>query len=497
VSSRDGRLSVLVVAGARTSWSTAVARWAAGAVLPVEVVRCVSAGEVRARLGAGRPWSALLADAATPGVDRDLVATAREADCPTVLVDEVGGRDLTGLGAVATIGAPFSRDELLELLETHGRRVAPGRVEVVPAPERPADGNAGTLVAVLGPGGTGTSTVAAALAQGLAAPSGRRRRDPVAAPGRDVLLADLCRRADQATLHDARTFAPGLREVVDAHRTATPPPAALRDQTFAVDGRGYHLLLGLRRPHHWTALPPRAVDATLDGLLAAFEIVVADLDPDLEGEADSGSFDVEERHHLTRAAVARADLVVVTGDPSTLGCAKLVRTVAEVLAQDVDPGRLLLVCNRAPRSPRARAEVARALGDLLAAAVGPPAARIAAPLALPERPVDGAVRDAAPLPAPLPGELATAVTALLERTGVRVPAPVPTPVPVPARPGELGLVGSDDVDAATHGDTPGHAHGADTQADEEADGGHDGDDDGDGPPGWHGRSPWPDADGGT
>lgn len=420
----SGRLSVLVVAGARSAWSGAVARWAAGAVLPVDVVRCLSLDEARARLASGRPWSALLVDGALPSVDRDLVATARNVGCPTLVVDEVGGRDLHALGAAAVIGTPFSRDELLGLLESHGRRVPDGMADVVPRQRQDDGAPRGTAIGIIGAGGTGTSTVAAALAQGLARTVARRRRDQAARPRRDVLLADLCRFADQATMHDARTLVPGLREVVDAHRTSTPSAQDLRAQTFVVPERGYHLLLGLRRPSHWTTLPPRATDAALDGLLAAFEVVVADLDPDLEGEGVTGSYDVEERHHLSRAMLTRADVVVVTADPSVVGCAKAVHLVADVVELGVTPDRVLLACSRAPRSPRARAEVVRALADLLQAGLGTRAHRIAAPLALPHRPVEAAVRDGVPLPAPLPDKLAAAVTTLLARV-----APVPDVAP--------------------------------------------------------------------
>jgi hypothetical protein len=208
-----------------------------------------------------------------------------------------------------------------------------------------------------------------------------------------------------------------------------------------VEDRGYRLLLGLRRPSHWVTLPPRAVDAVLDGLRAAFAVTVADVDPDLEGEPESGSFDVEERHHLARAVLGRADLTLITGEAGTLGCAKLVRLVEEVLAAGVEPRRALLVLPRSPRVLRARAELARALADLLRAAVGPAAADLPPPLGLPERPVDAAVRDGAPLPSPLPEKLARAVDARLAELGAR--EPVVGPEPVAVRPGELGLATTD------------------------------------------------------
>lgn len=428
--SSSERHVLLVVASARAEWSAAVARWAASAALPAEVIRCVSLQEVRARVRGGRPHSALLVDAALPGLDRDLVDEVRRTGCATLLVTDDPTLDRGALGADALVGAPFSRDELVRALDSHARRVAPGRTEVVPGPRAPA-ARTGRLVAVTGPGGTGASTVAMALAQGLAAPAGAsRRRAGPPAPTRDVLLADLCRRADLAVLHDARTLVPGLREVVEAHRTATPPPAALRDDTFLVAERGYRLLLGLRGPSHWAALQPRAVDATLAGLLDGFEVVVADCDPDVEGERETASFDVEERHHLTRAALDLADVVVVVGEPSLKGTHALVRLVAELTTSLVPPSRVLLALSRVPRTPRVRAEVARALADLLRAAVGPAAEAIASPLGLPERPVDAALRDGTALPAPLPERLAGAVTARLERLAPRDGAPAPAAVPV-------------------------------------------------------------------
>lgn len=417
---------LLVVARARADWSAGVARWSASAVLPVEVVRCVSLDEAVARLRSGRPHSALLVDAGLAGLDRDLVDTARRAGCATLVVDDGRARDLATLGADALLRAPFSRDELLRALDVHARPVAPGHAEVVPGP-RGVPARTGHLVAVTGPGGTGASTAAIALAQGLAGTVAPRRRRTPRPPAGDVLLADLCRRADQAVLHDARDLVPGLRELVEAHRTVTPDPAVLRRDTFEVVERGYRLLLGLRRPHHWAALQPRAVDATLDGLLAAFEVVVADVDPDVEGEDTTGSYDVEERHHLARTTLTRADVAMVVGEPSLKGTHALVRLVTELVAAGVDPARLLLVLTRVPRQPRVRAEVVRALADLLGAALGGAATAIASPLGLPTRPVDAALRDGTLLPSPLPERLAAAVRSLL--------APATSTSGAPGRPG--------------------------------------------------------------
>lgn len=422
------RYVLLGLARARAGWFQTVGQWATSASLPAEFVRCVSVEEVRARLSSGRPFSAALIAADVPGLDRDLLAEARAAGCAMLVVDDGTGRDWRRLGAAAVLTAPFSRDELLEVLAAHARPVGGDVRDEEARPVHPAGAATGRLVAVTGPGGTGASTVAIALAQGLAAGDGaglRRRRAAATRPPA-VLLADLCRYADQAMLHDARSVVPGIQEVVEAHRSGTPSRAEIRRQSFEIPARGYRLLLGLRRPRHWVALRLRAVEATLDTLLGLADVVVADVEPDVEGEAETGSPDVEDRHLLARAAMRRADAVVVVGEPSMKGLYALVRILTELLGFGVEGERVVPVLTRAPRSPRVRAELTRSLAELTAAAT-PDAERLAAPTFLPDRRVDQALRDGVELPAPLPGLVAGAVTAVLDRAG---DAPTRTATPI-------------------------------------------------------------------
>jgi hypothetical protein len=90
------------------------------------------------------------------------------------------------------------------------------------------------------------------------------------------------------------------------------------------------------------------------------------------------------------------------------------------------------VVNRAPRQPRARAEVSRALAEL----VGRDHA-LAGPVFVPDRRrLDEVLRDGARLPDQLGAVLAGAVHAVLDRTD---PAPAAVePEPVAVVPGELG-----------------------------------------------------------
>ncbi|MBO0729507.1 MAG: hypothetical protein J2P57_09625, partial [Acidimicrobiaceae bacterium] len=354
------RYVLLGLAHARAKWFDEVSRWATSATIPAEFVKCVSAEEVRSRLVSGRPYSVLIVDATLPGFDRDLVAAASTVQTPVFAVHDGRGPrwSPTDLGVAAVLDAGFDREQLLDALHQHARLI--GRGDALPAL---LDGDdtprwLGALVTVCGPGGTGASTVAIAAAQVLA-------RD--ARYGRRVCLADLAIRADQAMLHDTVELGPGVQELVEAHRLARPSPDEVRATTFEVPQRGYRLLVGLRHPHHWSGLRPRAVEAAVEGLRRSFQAVVADVTGDVEGEAQGGSIDVEERNALARTAVLNADCVLAVGSPGVKGVHSLALLLRLLTTAGVAPSRILPVVNRAPRSPRGRAEISRTLAALAGA----------------------------------------------------------------------------------------------------------------------------------
>jgi hypothetical protein len=426
------RFVVLGLAHTRSPWFAEVGRWATAAALPVEFVKCVSAEELRARLGSGRAFSAALLDASLPGVDRDLVDLARSTGCPVLLVDDGRtGRDWLELGAAAVLDAGFGRGDLFDALRGHAQPIARGELgSAVPVPSGGA-GWQGHLVAVTGVPGAGTSTVAAALAQGLG-------DDPRHAGV--TLLADLALHAHQAVLHDAGDVVPGLPELVDAHRFGQPSIDDVRSLTFDVADRGYQLLLGLRRHRDWTAVRPRAAAAALASLRRSYRVVVADVDADLEGDDDVGSTDVEDRNTLARTAISTASAVLVVGEPGVTRMHALVRRVEHLLEHGVDPTRLVVVLNHSPRSPRARAELTRALASLLGEVGG--GDQLGSPLHLPERRgLDDLVRDARRLPSSLAGPVTAVTTSLLDLDasgGRRVVGTDLEPAPVPVAAGSLG-----------------------------------------------------------
>jgi hypothetical protein len=183
---------------------------------------------------------------------------------------------------------------------------------------------------------------------------------------------------------------------------------------------------------------PRALESAIDGLLRLAGLVVADIEADVEGEAETGSADVEDRNVMARSVVTRADAVVVVGEASMKGCHGLVRVLGDLLEFGVAPQRLLPVVNRSPRSPRLRAELTSAVASLLAAVDG--GAALASPVHLPVRRVDQALRDGVALPAPLPDVLAGAVRAVLDRDRR---AAVADPGPLPVVPGTLAPFAQD------------------------------------------------------
>jgi len=428
------RFVILGLAHPRSSWFRNLGLWATSGALPAEFVKCLSAEEVRARLGTARRFSALVVDAGLPALDRDLIAAVRAAGCATLVVDDGRiRRDWSSLGAAAVLSPSFDRDTLLAALGANARPVARGEAGHAglggAVPAGPTAWRCPVAVCT-GPGGTGVSTAAIAMAQALG--------DDVRHAGL-VCLADLRLHAEQAMLHDAGDVLPSIQELVDAHRAGQPSPEEVRAQAFAVVERNYHLLLGLRQARFWAALRRRAFEATFDSLQRAYRVVVCDIDADFEGEDDGGSIDVEERHVMARTAASRAGVVFAVGLPSMKGVHALVRVMADLLAFGVPAGRIVPVVNCAPRSPRTRAGLTATVADLIAPAVARAAPdsveAVATPVFLMERKVDGDLHDGARLPAVLGAPLAGAFAAVLERSaGVTPTAAVPERV----RPGSLG-----------------------------------------------------------
>src|SRR5918996_1274485 len=130
------------------------------------------------------------------------------------------------------------------------------------------------------------------------------------------------------------------------------------------------------------------VDAGLHGLDRDLVELAAEhgcaVDAAVEGDEQCGSTDVEDRNTLARLTLGTADLVLVVGVPGVAGVHAQLRVIRDLLELGVPASRLVPVVNRAPRSARLRAELGRALTDLLGAAV-PGTVLASSPVFVPER----------------------------------------------------------------------------------------------------------------
>jgi len=413
----------------RSAWLAELSRWATSGAAPIEFLVCLTGDEVRAMLGSGRRCSAVLLDGGLPQVDRDLVAAVRARGAVTIGVDNLSvAREWDALGCDAVLSPAFDRQELLDTLNRHSvavsREPTASSRQLLDAADRAA---VGTTVAVTGTGGAGASTVAMALAQGLATVDGSLPHD--------VALVDGVRRADLAMYHDVGDVLPGLPELAEAHRGGTCDPSEIRRLLFGIESRHYDLLLGLRRSRDWAALRPVALRAGLDGLARAYRTVVVDHDPDLDRESTTGSLDIEDRHAVAITMADRADAVVLVTGADTRGVHALVRLVDELTDAGVPVERIVAVVNRAPRSAATRSRITSTVARLTAGRRGDTTA-LAPPVFLAEqRRLDAVHRDAVALPDALARPLSRAVARVLGAAGSREPAGArPQPIIV----GQLG-----------------------------------------------------------
>ncbi len=407
------RYVLLGLARPRAQWFRSVSHWTTSAAIPAEFLKCVSVDELRARLTGTRTYSAILLDGGLPVVDRDLLETARELGCAVFIVDDARHtRDWIALGASAVVSSSLDRAELLDALVTHAEMV--GTLgEGLGAAER-TDTEidltrsfiAGSVAAVCGAGGTGVSTLAASLAQGLAHQEGSEGR---------VLLADLALHGEQAMLHDVRDVVPGIQELVEAHRVGVPSTDEVRSLTFEVVERRYRLLLGLRHARYWPSIRPHAFCAAFDSLRRTFEVLVCDITADFEGAGATGSIDLDERNLMARHSVAHADVVFVVGRPGVKGLHSQVRVINELVGAGVTPARIVTIVNEAPGRPGTKAHIAKGLAELTATLMTE--LPMTSPVFIPSRNVEQAVRDIARLPVPLPSLMTGAYRAVLDRLG--------------------------------------------------------------------------------
>lgn len=428
----SSRYVLVALARPRAPWLDRMVQLANSGAMAAEVHKCVGLVDLLAHVGPGRRVSAVLLDGGAHGVDRDLIHRLRASSIAVlVIVDPQASHDWNLLGADAVVGRDFAPHEMLDSLIRCAHPVPNADFADFATAPAPAPGSSpwdGALVAVIGPGGTGVSTVAIAAAEGF----GRIGR----AAERSTALIDLCLSAEQAMLHDTDPSSPGLLELIDLCRLGNPDDEAVRAQLSGVTNRGYDLLPGLRRSRLWTQLRPASSQQALHAIVRSYDVVVADLDGDVEGESDNGSIDVEERHQLTRLALRQAAVVLVVGHSSMKGMHSAARLVRDIVEFGVSPSAVQPVFNHAASGRRARAGYAAALAELTTGL-----GLAASPVFLPTRDIDDRLRALVPFPNAIVGPVHGALEAHLrstDRTGVASSRTGPAALPVRVGRGFLG-----------------------------------------------------------
>ena len=400
------RWRVAGLAEPRAAWFSDMSRWSTEAAIPVDFVKCLSAEEVRTRLVVGEAFSALLVGSGAAGVDLSLTAEARDRGLTVIGIGESAANSWSELGVSAVLEEGFQRDDLIAALAAHAPVHAESAGNKATASRAQPGGWLGQLVCVTGAGGTGSSLLAMCLAAELARDASNRGL---------VLLADLALNADQAMMHDSRDVIPGVQDLLEAFAEGRTSRELVRSVVFEPEGRGYDLLLGLRRHRDWVTVRRRSLEGAMDVLLRTYRYVVADVDADAEGVPETGSADVENRNLMARTALLRADLVVVVGTAGTKGLCSLVRTIEALADAGVDADRLLAVLNRLGRKLSHRQAAASAVAPLLE---NTRAQRLGSPVLVGEaRSVETALRDGVVPPRSLVRPLAAQVRHRLHPVG--------------------------------------------------------------------------------
>jgi hypothetical protein len=311
-----GRYVLLLLAPPGASWVASLQARLTTECSAAELIICASPEEACVRLGSGRLHSALLIDARAR-LDVGVASAASAAEAAGTPVFAVGS-------------GPEALDKVAVTVPWGDR--LPASVATLFGISTEAPDRHARLVGVCGPGGTGASLIARATAQGLA-------------DREDVLLADFALRARQALLHRVPDDAGALLDFISRQHGRQLSHDDIRGATVPIAGQRYRLLPGLCRRRHWVAVRPRVFDTALTALCSAFGLIIADITGDFEGEADTGSLEVEERNHMARRVAETADLVVVV---SGAGCTLRHATgelVEELRALGVSERRMLFVTN--------------------------------------------------------------------------------------------------------------------------------------------------------
>ena len=337
----SSQVLVLGFATAQSEWPRRVVDWTASGSLRADFAQCISPAEFVERLRSESGPTALLIDEATGDPTPEVLTALREHECLIFIVGVKGLPQWAEPGMLC-LRPDFGQNELSRGLAARFAtrehdRVA-GEIPPFHRVDEPCDG---ALVAVCGRPGSGVSTTAIALAQGLASCDRSRR---------GVLLADLSWRADQALLHDAAAERPSIADLFETAAKRELAPGDIESLTFSVPQRGYDVLLGPVGGLDQSGIEGTSAQRALCAMRATYSVTVLDLDDEFANPANRRGQGRVPAVDLD--AVAAADAIVIVAVPSLTGLGGLVQAVHELHANGVPPSRVRPVLARIPRRRR-------------------------------------------------------------------------------------------------------------------------------------------------
>ena len=318
----------------------------------IEIVWCSSNAQLEVLARSGSVDLVLL-----DGRDANIDLVVRIAQRSLLLIaDDPAHEDRwVRRGAAAVLALPIDGAELRRILD---RLTGPSGPTAAKATDRAIAVDSaeqvrtrGRLLAITGGIGADVPTAAVALARSLGSASLNTK----------VVVADLLLSAPLGSLHGLEADAPGLFDLLDSshHR---PPPAHLVDGFLHADTLGrYRLLPGLRGHSDWIRLGPGSLRTAMSSLRDTCDLLIAPVDDDLEGEEDTGSFDIDDRNRLARTTTQGADLIVLVTAPGPTGIAETIRLQGCLEAFGVAPGRMLVLLSPTSQPRRAVRAIAHAL----------------------------------------------------------------------------------------------------------------------------------------
>lgn len=310
--------------------------------------RCLDSADLLAAATAD-PDAAIVVSAGLPRLSADIV---RRLGRPVVGLAAGAADDLVlrslGIDVVVPTGAS-ARDTMLALRDRCAAEdPAVGVWSTEPAPLAAAESR-GRIVAVWGPlGAPGRTTIAIRLSEAAAL------------EGRSTLLVD------------ADTYAPsigfelgvvpdsgGLLAAARQADAGLLTPSALTGLARRLRG-SWHVLGGLPSSTRWSELHGAGLDRLWETCRSAFDATIVDVGFCLEADDSPGAWS-RQRNGAALSAIAAADHVVVVGDASPAGAARLAQAWPSV--REVLDGRpMTLVRNRSRRGSRSWAEAIAACG---------------------------------------------------------------------------------------------------------------------------------------